>query len=139
MGGSSNWQSTGVVVYNPSVDYLTAGQEISDSFTYRVHDGVDYSNVGTVSITITGVADPLYWNDSTSPLVITMDEDSSSVFYYPATDLDARISNIDIEGTVATVRLEADKWTGNRFTDFFTLLKLDGNWLIMNKVFHLHS
>ena len=57
----------------------------------------------------------------------------------PATDLDARISNIDIEGTVATVRLEADNWTGNRFTDFFTLLKLNGHWLIMNKVFHLHS
>ena len=57
----------------------------------------------------------------------------------PATGLDATISNIDIEGTVATVRLEADNWTGNRFTDFFTLLKLNGHWLIMNKVFHLHS
>jgi len=43
-----------------------------------------------------------------------------------------------LRGTVATVRLEMDNWTGHRFTDFFTLLKVDGEWKIMNKVFHLH-
>ncbi len=42
-------------------------------------------------------------------------------------------------GTVATVRLELDNWTGQRFTDLFTLLKIDGEWKIMNKVFHLHT
>ncbi len=57
----------------------------------------------------------------------------------PATDLVATITNIDIEGTVATVRLELDNWTGHKFTDFFTLLKFEGNWKIMNKVFHLHG
>ena len=56
----------------------------------------------------------------------------------PATDIVANIANVDIEGTVATVRLEADNWTGHKFTDFFTLLKVDGEWKIMNKVFHLH-
>lgn len=56
-----------------------------------------------------------------------------------AKDLSARIVSIDIAGTVATVRLELDNWTGHRFTDFFTLLKTDGRWQIMNKVFHLHS
>jgi hypothetical protein len=56
----------------------------------------------------------------------------------PATDLKGRIANIDIEGTVATVRLELDNWTGHRFTDFFTLLKQDGEWKITNKVFYLH-
>lgn len=56
----------------------------------------------------------------------------------PATDLKARIANIDIEGTVATARIELDNWTGHRFTDFFTLLKVDGEWKIMNKVFYLH-
>ena len=25
------------------------------------------------------------------------------------------------------------------FTDFFTLLKVEGNWRVINKVFHLHS
>lgn len=56
----------------------------------------------------------------------------------PATELQARIASIDIIETVATVRLELDNWTGHRFTDLFTLLKVDGEWKIMNKVFHLH-
>ena len=56
----------------------------------------------------------------------------------PAAGLQARIANIDIEGTVATARIELDNWTGHRFTDFFTLLKVDGEWKIMNKVFYLH-
>ncbi len=56
----------------------------------------------------------------------------------PATGLQARIADIDLIDTVATVRLELDNWTGNRFTDLFTLLKVDGEWKIMNKVFHLH-
>ncbi len=57
----------------------------------------------------------------------------------PATELQARIAAIDVIGTVATVRLELDKWTGDRFTDLFSLLKIDGEWKIMNKVFHLHA
>ena len=57
----------------------------------------------------------------------------------PATELQARIVNIDIVSSVATVRLELKNWTGNRFTDLFTLLKVDGEWKIMNKVFHLHA
>ena len=57
----------------------------------------------------------------------------------PATGLQSRIANIDLIDTVATVRLELDNWTGLRFTDLFTLLKVEGEWKIMNKVFHLHS
>ena len=56
----------------------------------------------------------------------------------PATELRAWIASIDLIDTVATVRLELDNWTGHRFTDLFTLLKIDGEWKIMNKVFHLH-
>ena len=55
----------------------------------------------------------------------------------PATGLQARVGSIDVIGTIATVRLELDNWTGHRFTDLFTLLKVDGVWKIMNKVFHL--
>ncbi len=55
-----------------------------------------------------------------------------------ATGLQARIASIDLIDTVATVRLELDNWTGHRYTDLFTLLKVDGEWKIMNKVFHLH-
>jgi hypothetical protein len=56
-----------------------------------------------------------------------------------ATELQVRIASIDVVGTVATVRLELDNWTGYRYTDLFTLLKVDGEWKIMNKVFHLHA
>jgi hypothetical protein len=55
-----------------------------------------------------------------------------------ATELDARFTSIDVVQTVATVRLELENWSGHRFTDMFTLLKVDGEWKIMNKVFHLH-
>ncbi len=57
----------------------------------------------------------------------------------PATGLQARIASIDLIDTAATVRLELDDWTGHRFTDLFTLLKVDGEWKIMSKVFHLHA
>jgi hypothetical protein len=56
----------------------------------------------------------------------------------PATDLQAQIASIDIAGTIATVRLELDNWTGHKFTDMFTLLKTDGEWKIISKVFYLH-
>jgi hypothetical protein len=57
----------------------------------------------------------------------------------PATELEDRIASIDVIGTVATVRLELENWTGIRFTDLFTLLKVDGDWKIMNKVFYAHA
>lgn len=57
----------------------------------------------------------------------------------PAKQLVARIASIDIAGTAANVRLELDNWTGHRFTDFHNLLKVDGQWRIMNKVFYLHG
>jgi hypothetical protein len=56
----------------------------------------------------------------------------------PATDLKHNIASIDIEGTIATVRLELDNWTGHKFTDMFTLLKTGGEWKIISKVFYLH-
>ncbi|MEE4297285.1 MAG: nuclear transport factor 2 family protein [Wenzhouxiangella sp.] len=56
----------------------------------------------------------------------------------PATELEVGRVDIDCEGTVASVRVELDNWTGHRFSDFFTLVKIDGNWQIMSKVFYLH-
>lgn len=57
----------------------------------------------------------------------------------PATGIVSRIVGIDVVETVASVRLESDNWTGHRFTDFFNLLKVQGEWKVMNKVFHLHA
>lgn len=56
----------------------------------------------------------------------------------PATGLQSHIASIDIQGTIASVRLELDNWTGHKFTDMFTLLKTDGEWKILSKVFYLH-
>ncbi len=56
----------------------------------------------------------------------------------PSKELKARIANIDLVDTVATVRLELDNLSGSRYTDLFTMLKVDGQWTIMSKVFHLH-
>ena len=56
----------------------------------------------------------------------------------PATELEGRITSIDLIESVATVRLELENWSGRRFTDLFTLLKVDGEWKIISKVFHLH-
>jgi len=55
-----------------------------------------------------------------------------------ARELEGRITSIDFVESVAMVRLELDNWGVYRFTDLFTLLKVDGQWKIMNKVFHLH-
>ena len=57
----------------------------------------------------------------------------------PATELQGRITSIDLAESVATVRLELENWSGRRFTDLFTLVKVDGEWKIISKVFHLHQ
>ncbi|MGE4612661.1 MAG: nuclear transport factor 2 family protein [Paracoccaceae bacterium] len=56
-----------------------------------------------------------------------------------AKDVVVNVSILEVVETVAVVRVDSDNWTGHRFTDFFTLLKTEGQWKIMNKVFHLHD
>ena len=57
----------------------------------------------------------------------------------PAAELQARVASVDLVGTVAIVRLELTNLNGARYTDMFTLLRVDGEWKIISKVFHLHS
>ena len=56
----------------------------------------------------------------------------------PATEVEVRFTSIDVVGTAASVRLDTDNWTGHRFTDFFNLVKFDGEWKIVSKAFYLH-
>lgn len=56
----------------------------------------------------------------------------------PATELKVLDTRIDAEGSAASVRIELDNWTGHRFTDFFTLVRIEGQWQIISKVFYLH-
>ena len=57
----------------------------------------------------------------------------------PAAELQTRIAGIDLANSVATVRLELTNLNGADYTDLLALLKVDGKWKIMSKVFHLHS
>ncbi len=56
----------------------------------------------------------------------------------PAKDVTGETVSVDIAGTVATARMEIHNWTGHRFTDMFTLLKSDGQWRVVSKVFYMH-
>ena len=54
----------------------------------------------------------------------------------PATDLEMRIVSITIsDERAASVVLHADHWHGKNFTDHFHLLKIDGTWKILSKIF----
>ena len=63
----------------------------------------------------------------------------------PATGTKTQFAQIDIRETIALVRLEMESVSGKlslgghaRLSDFFTLLKIDGQWLITHKTFHWH-
>ncbi len=54
----------------------------------------------------------------------------------PATDLEMRIVSITIsDERAASVVLHADSWHGKNFTDHFHLLKVDGDWKIVSKIY----
>ncbi len=54
----------------------------------------------------------------------------------PAPDLEMRIINITVsDDRAASVVLHADPWHGKNFTDHFQLLKIDGTWKIMSKIY----
>jgi cytochrome b561 len=55
-----------------------------------------------------------------------------------APELQTRIAGIELSGSAAMARLEAENWRGTRYTDFFVLLKRDGTWRIASKVFFAH-
>ena len=56
----------------------------------------------------------------------------------PAADEDRRkrsIESIDITGNAATAKIVLD-YPAVKFTDYMTLLKIDGEWKIVNKTFY---
>jgi hypothetical protein len=57
----------------------------------------------------------------------------------PAPKINPRIVRVDVAGTTANARVEVDHWQTYRFTDTFNLMKINGKWLIVNKIFHTHT
>ena len=53
----------------------------------------------------------------------------------PATELEAHVVSIEIFGTIAQARVESSNWHGARYTDLFQLLKVDGEWKILSKIY----
>ena len=57
----------------------------------------------------------------------------------PAHNLKYAISSINWEGNAALARVEIENWHDHIYTDFFSLLKIDGRWKIVNKIFMQHQ
>ena len=48
----------------------------------------------------------------------------------------SEIDILEVTGTAATVRVVLEDWHGLGFTDFHSLVKIDGKWQIVAKIFH---
>ncbi|PMQ15203.1 nuclear transport factor 2 family protein [Janthinobacterium sp. AD80] len=59
--------------------------------------------------------------------------------FRPSPQAQAAIARIDIVGTAASARVDTDDISGFRFTDFFNLLKVQGEWTIVSKIYHTHA
>ena len=53
----------------------------------------------------------------------------------PPVKVERKISSIDVAGDAAVVKVEIDA-PAYQFTDYLSLIKSDGRWQIVNKVFH---
>ncbi|WP_339527536.1 nuclear transport factor 2 family protein [Pseudomonas sp. EL_65y_Pfl2_R96] len=58
--------------------------------------------------------------------------------FRPSPEAKAAIVRIDIVSTAASARVDTDNVSGLRFTDFFNLLKVEGKWTIVSKIYHTH-
>lgn len=59
--------------------------------------------------------------------------------FKPSPNAKGAVVRIDIVGTAASARIDTDDISGFRFTDFFNLLKIEGKWTIVSKIYHTHS
>ena len=58
--------------------------------------------------------------------------------FRPSPEAQAAIVRIEIVGTAASARIDANDVSGLCFTDFFHLLKIEGTWIVISKIFHIH-
>lgn len=58
--------------------------------------------------------------------------------FKPSPEAQGAIVRVDIVGTAASARIDTNDVSGFCFTDFFHLLKVEGNWTVISKIFHTH-
>lgn len=58
--------------------------------------------------------------------------------FEPSPQAKAVIGRVDIVGTAANARVDTTDLAGIRVTDFLNLLKVDGQWTIVSKIYHIH-
>ncbi|WP_421506037.1 nuclear transport factor 2 family protein [Erwinia rhapontici] len=58
--------------------------------------------------------------------------------FRPSPDAQAAITRIEIVGSAASARIDANDMSGISFTDFFHLLKVEGKWTVVSKIFYTH-
>ncbi|WP_256581477.1 nuclear transport factor 2 family protein [Pseudomonas sp. QC2] len=59
--------------------------------------------------------------------------------FRPSPDAQAAITRIEIVGNAASARIDANGMSGLSFTDFFQLLKVEGKWTVVSKIFQTHG
>lgn len=58
--------------------------------------------------------------------------------FHPSPEAQSVIVKVDIVGTAASARVDSNDVSGFSFSDFFHLLKVDGKWTIVSKIFQTH-
>ncbi len=59
--------------------------------------------------------------------------------FRPSPDARAVFAYIDISNTAASARIDTNDLSGFCFTDYFNLLKVDGAWTIVSKIYHTND
>lgn len=69
-----------------------------------------------------------------------IDQIQSAELPAPSSDheLDYEILGIDTSGEAASVKVR-DSFAGANFTNYLSLLLIEGNWLIVHKLYYLHD
>ncbi|MFZ6722395.1 nuclear transport factor 2 family protein [Undibacterium sp. Ji49W] len=58
--------------------------------------------------------------------------------FHPSPEAQSVVVKVDIVGTAASARIDSNDVSGFSFSDFFHLLKVEGKWTIVSKIFHTH-
>jgi len=64
--------------------------------------------------------------------------DGIDTAFHPSPEAQSVIVKVDIVGNAASARVDSNDVSGFCFSDFFNLLKVDGKWTIVSKIYHTH-